>query len=747
MNLLSLNKITIMQRLILMGVLSFLGLMIAGGVHQYTLNGVTKLAKQEGKAAKTMEVLDGLAGTAVEEHNTVNRYIELSNPADKALWRNLQATNKEALEILARDLPTQALRETVQRLKVAKLMCVKQAEVLAALREALGLSKDTGLTGSLRKAVHDVEHLVKKLKRNDLMVSMLMMRRHEKDFMLRGSSKYLTKMQVEGANFSDLLSTSGISASSRHRIAASMQAYQGDFKRYADLHMKMEKEKAKFDAAFEKDFGSIFEDLDTVFADYIDHLRVEDELHISEMSNYFWGFILVLVVVLGFLIVTVARSVIEPLREVSEAMDALEHDEIVRVQSEQGGVMGEMLESLGIFQVRSVEAVRLQRVVNSSPQAMMLADAKSLEITYMNEALMLLLRPLQASLACSVDALIGRSFDSINPALAQQRSALTHKNNLPITITFDIGDRGIQLQASAIDNVKGEWDSVLFSLTDITESRRLASEFESNVASVVDEVITASTQMQAVSEALSASAEESTQQATEVSGSAMEANQNVMTVASAAEELTASIAEITRQVQAAVKMSDQAVDEADVTNQNVGRLASVSEEIGQVVRVITDIAEQTNLLALNASIEAARAGDAGRGFAVVAGEVKELASQTAQATEQISAQISAIQTESDGAAKAIAHIGETIKQMSDINSAIAAATEEQNEATREIAQSVQYASDATHRVTEAISTVTAASADTGRSAADVLLAAGGIRNKGEDLATRVRDFLASLRRS
>ncbi|MDX8384301.1 MAG: methyl-accepting chemotaxis protein, partial [Ghiorsea sp.] len=161
--------------------------------------------------------------------------------------------------------------------------------------------------------------------------------------------------------------------------------------------------------------------------------------------------------------------------------------------------------------------------------------------------------------------------------------------------------------------------------------------------------------------------------------------------------------------------------------------------------VITDIAEQTNLLALNASIEAARAGEAGRGFAVVAGEVKELANQTARATEQISTQIQAIQRESNGAATAIGKIGETIQEMNNINQSIAAATEEQNNATREIAQSVQYASDATMRVTEAIDGVSTAAEDTGRSAVDVMNVSGMIRDKGEDLAGRVASFLDSLR--
>ena len=268
-----------------------------------------------------------------------------------------------------------------------------------------------------------------------------------------------------------------------------------------------------------------------------------------------------------------------------------------------------------------------------------------------------------------------------------------------------------------------------------------SQEFDQNVAQLVSALIAASMQLQSSSEASSSMAEQSASRASHVSDNASEANSNVLTVASAAEELSASIAEITRQVEDAVLISGQAVEEANATTRTVSELSKSSEEIGEVVRVITDIAEQTNLLALNASIEAARAGEAGRGFAVVASEVKELATQTANATQQIAQQISDIQNESEGAAKAIERISLTISKMNEINRAIAAATEEQNGATREIAQSVHYASDATRQVTEAISGVSEAAVDTGHAASNVLAASSDIRSRAEGLQEHVRQFL------
>lgn len=271
--------------------------------------------------------------------------------------------------------------------------------------------------------------------------------------------------------------------------------------------------------------------------------------------------------------------------------------------------------------------------------------------------------------------------------------------------------------------------------------QKASQEFDQNVAQLVSALITASMQLQSTSEASSSMAEQSVTRAKHVSNNASEASSNVLTVASAAEELSASIAEITRQVDDAVLISGQAVEEANATTRTVSELSKSSEEIGEVVRVITDIAEQTNLLALNASIEAARAGEAGRGFAVVASEVKELATQTAKATQQIAQQISDIQNESEGAAKAIERISLTISKMNEINRAIAAATEEQNGATREIAQSVHYASDATRQVTEAISGVSEAAVDTGHAASNVLAASSDIRSRAEGLQEHVRQFL------
>ncbi len=219
--------------------------------------------------------------------------------------------------------------------------------------------------------------------------------------------------------------------------------------------------------------------------------------------------------------------------------------------------------------------------------------------------------------------------------------------------------------------------------------RDLAATFERNVGHIVNEVAEAAKDVHQTAEAISGSAEQTARQAASAAAASTQASQNVETVASATEELTASIGEIGNQVARSSEIANKAAQEAHKTNVVVEGLASGTQKIGEVVTLIQTIASQTNLLALNATIEAARAGEHGRGFAVVASEVKALATQTAKATEDISAQISDIQSATVEAVNAIQAIGATISEINEISNAISAAVEQQNAATREIAGNVQ----------------------------------------------------------
>jgi len=274
---------------------------------------------------------------------------------------------------------------------------------------------------------------------------------------------------------------------------------------------------------------------------------------------------------------------------------------------------------------------------------------------------------------------------------------------------------------------------------------RHADDFERDVSSMVGVISSAATELQTTAQSMATTAEQTTQQASAVANAAEQASENVQTVAAATEELTASIQEISRQVSQSTHIAGSAVEEAQRTNIMVQGLAEAAGKIGQVVKLINDIASQTNLLALNATIEAARAGDAGKGFAVVAGEVKNLANQTAKATDEISAQIAAVQAATKDAVGAIQGIGSTISKISEIASAIAAAVEEQGAATQEIARNVQQAAMGTGAVTNNIGSVTHAAGETGHAAHEVLSAAGELSRQSERLNSQVNHFLTDVR--
>jgi len=269
--------------------------------------------------------------------------------------------------------------------------------------------------------------------------------------------------------------------------------------------------------------------------------------------------------------------------------------------------------------------------------------------------------------------------------------------------------------------------------------------FDQSVSGALQTLASASTELQTTAQSMAATAEETSRQSTAVAAASEEASTNVQTVASAAEELSSSIAEITRQVAESAKIAGQAVDDAGRTNAQVQALAEAAQKIGDVVKLINDIAGQTNLLALNATIEAARAGEAGKGFAVVASEVKSLANQTAKATDDIAAQVKAIQGATSDSVKSIAGITGTISRINEIATTIASAVEEQGAATQEIARNVQQASKGTDEVSSNIAGVTLAATQTGTASTQVLGSASELSKQGERLRADVSRFLADIR--
>ncbi len=275
--------------------------------------------------------------------------------------------------------------------------------------------------------------------------------------------------------------------------------------------------------------------------------------------------------------------------------------------------------------------------------------------------------------------------------------------------------------------------------------RALADKFEADVKEFVDALASSAAEMRTTSQAMSATAEETSRQAAAVAHASEQASGNVQTVAAAAEELAASIGEIGRQTSQSNTVAETAVSQAEKTQDAVRSLATTAHKIGEVVDLINSIAGQTHLLALNATIEAARAGDAGKGFAVVASEVKALAGQTAKATDDIAAQIHAVQGEIETTVGAIEGIVQTIARIREIAGSIAAAVEEQGAATAEIARNVEQAAAGTDEVSVNTVGVTQAAGETGAAATDVLTTADKLFEQSANMQSSVERFITQVR--
>ncbi|HET6159135.1 MAG TPA: methyl-accepting chemotaxis protein [Dongiaceae bacterium] len=441
-----------------------------------------------------------------------------------------------------------------------------------------------------------------------------------------------------------------------------------------------------------------------------------------------------------------ARSIVPGVRQITDAMSRLAKgdDKFAFPERTARDEIGEMWTAMTALTATARDAFQLSEMTRQLPVNVLVADARDeFKITYANDKAKELIKDLHGKGLLPIDParVIGTSFDVFHKNPEHQRKLLSNPANLPYQTKIKLGGDQADLKVSALRDRDGNYIGPMVIWTMVTRQFQIAN----RVQDVVGVVASAANEMQSTAQALSATAEETTRQSQTVAAASEQATTNVQTVASATEELSTSILEITRQVQRSSEVARNAVTEASRASTTVKDLSDSAQKVGEVVNLISDIAAQTNLLALNATIEAARAGEAGKGFAVVASEVKNLATQTAKATEEIVAQVTAIRGAVDASVQAIQQVGTTIAEMDQISTAISSAVEQQGAATQEIARNVQEASSGTREVSANILGVNEAATETGRSSGQLLTAAGELAKQAETLRGEVDDFLDYLK--
>ncbi|MBV1885450.1 MAG: HAMP domain-containing protein [Parvibaculaceae bacterium] len=567
----------------------------------------------------------------------------------------------KTLQELNYDIADESMRVSAKRMQAQIPIYIETMNSMVAERNILGKSPEDGLLGELRTAIHGVEKLLldpnfgsgSTLEVDKVMIKMLMMRRHEKDFMLRGSEKYIHRLDKRVEETQALLKASNLPQQQQIKAIAALKEYQIKFLKFTQSGAKL--------ATLEASMKTIFHQ-------------------------------------------------IEPLSE---------------VLSEHGHEIDE-------------HAIKAEHAARSTTQTIMVS---AIVLIFLLVAIANLTMAVSISqpighLTTAMRTIAGGAFETPVPGLTRGDEIGVMANALE---TF----RQTAINGKALIEAQREEEGYKTRRAHHIEKASII--FEKNIETVIKGLTdSASTMSQSTTE-LSAVTKETVKRSTEVTDAVHTSSSNVTAVASATEELSASVSEIQRQIIHTRDVSQKAKIQTKQSEETVGRLAHAASQINDVVTLINDIANQTNLLALNATIEAARAGEAGKGFAVVANEVKALAGQTANATDEIVKQIQTMQNVTEETVSAISEITTIMESIGEGTAEVASAIEEQTTATQEISQNVQGVSENVNIISNNMEEVNKANEKTSDTSTLVSEAAFNLTGQSNSLRTEVDVFLKALK--